>query len=95
MAIEVNHSPPSMPRLRMRGAIPLLPHIPSWPGQRKIYLCLLGVIATGNAKKKKKISSKEITNKGAYFLHFNVPGEKKTREINCKHRQTTQGKQRR
>jgi len=26
-----------VPRLRMSGAIPLLPHIPSWCGQRRVY----------------------------------------------------------
>jgi hypothetical protein len=36
----------------MSGAIPLLSHIPSWPGQGKIYLFLLSVFATGNDKKK-------------------------------------------
>jgi hypothetical protein len=57
----------------MSGAIPLLPHIPSWPGQRKIYLCLLGVFATGNDQKKNFILRKLLITK---FLHFNVPEKK-------------------
>ena len=56
----------------MSGAIPLLPHIPSWPGQGKIYLYLLGVFATGSDKTKCFLLTKLLI-KGACFLHFNAP----------------------
>ena len=34
---EANHSPPSNPRLRMNGAINLLPHSPSSPERGQMY----------------------------------------------------------
>jgi hypothetical protein len=50
MATEVNHSPPYSAEVKNEWSYTSTPHIPSWPGQGKIYLYPLGVFATGNKK---------------------------------------------